>query len=200
MPLPPYFDREAEVADSERYQTVYAKNLGSVAAPTAGLHFDQELLNKISAANVEFGYITLHVGAGTFQPVRVENLAEHHMHKEIISVSAELCEKIAAVKSRGGRIVAVGTTTVRALESAALAGTLQPFAGETDIFITPGFEFKIIDALITNFHFPKSTLLMLTCAFGGVNNILLAYREAIKQQYRFYSYGDAMFITRRQKI
>lgn len=200
MPLPPYFARAAEAADSERYQTVYAKHLGSVAAPTAGLHFDEELLNKISDLKVDFGYITLHVGAGTFQSVRVENLAEHHMHKELVTVSAELCTKIAAAKARGGRIVAVGTTTVRALESAALAGTLQAFAGETDIFIKPGFEFKVIDALITNFHFPKSTLLMLTCAFGGVDNVLLAYQAAIEQKYRFYSYGDAMFITRRQKI
>ncbi len=200
IPLPPYFGREPEVYDKERYQTVYAKHLGSVAAPTAGLHFDEELLNQISTLNVDLGYITLHVGAGTFQPLRVNNINEHHMHTEVITVSPELCAKIAATKERGGRVIAVGTTTVRALETAALTGRLQPFAGETDIFIKPDFAFKVVDALITNFHFPMSTLLILTCAFGGVNNVLQAYQEAIKQQYRFYSYGDAMFITRRHKL
>lgn len=259
IPLPPYIDRQPEHEDLERYQTVYAKTIGSVAAPTAGLHFDQALLAKIKAFGVDLGYVTLHVGAGTYQPIRVVNIADHHMHKEFLTVSNELCAKITATKNRGGRVIAVGTTTVRALETAALAAgaagaaeagggvdaascvagagivsaevgsacvvgsagaagggannaasrvagaasakagstaarQIQPFSGDTDIFIKPGFKFKVVDALITNFHLPMSTLLILTCAFGGKEHVLQAYHEAIKERYRFYSYGDAMFI------
>ena len=196
VPLPPYMARAAETCDQNRYQTVYALHPGSVAAPTAGLHFDQSLLTKINDSGVAIQYITLHVGAGTFQPVRVDNITQHRMHAEYIAVDAELCAKIAAVKASGGRVIAVGTTTARALESAALSGKLQAYHGDTAIFIYPGFNFKVVDALITNFHLPMSTLLMLTCAFAGTANVLRAYQHAIEQQYRFYSYGDAMFITR----
>lgn len=195
IPIPTYFQRQAEVTDDARYQTVYAQYPGSVAAPTAGLHFDQQLLTAIKAKGIAIGFITLHVGAGTFQPVRVDNITEHKMHGELIAVSAELCKQIATAKANGGRVIAVGTTTTRALETAAMSGTLQPFSGETDIFIHPGYEFKAVDALITNFHLPMSTLLMLTCAFAGTDNVLRAYQHAIEKKYRFYSYGDAMFIT-----
>lgn len=195
IPLPPYMHRSAEPTDTERYQTVYAQPLGSVAAPTAGLHFTQDLLAAIQAKNIDIGYVTLHVGAGTFQPLRVQNIAEHKMHSELSQVSQELCDKIQTTKNNGGRIVCVGTTSVRALETAALSGNLTAVNGETDIFITPGFKFKIVDALITNFHLPESTLLMLVSAFAGKNNIFNAYEYAIKHNYRFYSYGDAMFIT-----
>lgn len=195
VPLPPYIDREDELSDHDRYQTVYAKVDGSVAAPTAGLHFDDALLAKLKAKGIEFGYVTLHVGAGTFQPVRVDNIEDHHMHSEIIDVSADLVEKIKATKARGNRVVAVGTTTVRSLESAALSGELKPMKGETDIFIKPGYEFKVIDALITNFHLPKSTLMMLVSALSSRDHIINAYLEAVSQQYRFFSYGDAMLIS-----
>ncbi len=195
IPLPPYMHRSAEPTDIECYQTVYAQPLGSVAAPTAGLHFTQDLLAAIQAKNIDIGYVTLHVGAGTFQPLRVQNIAEHKMHSELLQISQELCDKIQTTRNNGGRIVCVGTTSVRALEAAALSGNLTAVNGETDIFITPGYKFKIVDALITNFHLPESTLLMLVSAFAGKNNIFNAYEYAIKHNYRFYSYGDAMFIT-----
>jgi S-adenosylmethionine:tRNA ribosyltransferase-isomerase len=194
IPLPPYMERGAEVADKDRYQTVYANPIGSVAAPTAGLHFSQELLEKIQSKGVELGRLTLHVGAGTFQPVRVKNIADHKMHSEYMQVGQEICDQIAATKVRGGRVICVGTTSVRALESAALAGSLQPMSGDTDIFITPGFKFKVVDCLLTNFHVPESTLLMLVCAFAGKDKMLKAYQHAIENNYRFYSYGDAMLI------
>lgn len=197
VPLPPYIMRAEQALDLERYQTVYAKYLGSVAAPTAGLHFDTKLLTKINALGVNLGYITLHVGAGTFQPIRTDSIEQHTMHQEIMSVSSKLCETIAATKARGGRVIAVGTTTVRALETAALTNKLQAFTGETNIFIKPGFEFKVVDALITNFHLPKSSLLVLTCAFAGYEQVLQAYQAAISNRYRFYSYGDAMLLTKR---
>ena len=194
MPLPPYIDRPAEASDRERYQTVFARELGAVAAPTAGLHFDAELLERCAVRGVQTAYLTLHVGAGTFQPVRVENVDEHRMHAEFVRVSAEVCAKVAATRERGGRVIAVGTTVVRSLETAAQAGELRPFVGETDIFIKPGYQFKAIDALITNFHLPESTLLMLVCAFGGYARVMAAYRHAVERRYRFFSYGDAMFV------
>ena len=199
IPLPPYMHRDATDDDSDRYQTVFAKHPGAVAAPTAGLHFDEELLDKIKAKGVQLAYVTLHVGAGTFQPIRVENVLEHKMHKERIEVLEETCHQINQTHAAGGRVVAVGTTVVRSLESAAKAGLadngdLLPYSGETDIFIYPGYEFKVIDTLITNFHLPESTLLMLVSAFASKKEILDAYQHAIDSNYRFYSYGDAMFI------
>jgi S-adenosylmethionine:tRNA ribosyltransferase-isomerase len=194
MPLPPYIDRAPEPADRERYQTVYARAPGAVAAPTAGLHFDTTVLEQCRAVGVEFAYVTLHVGAGTFQPVRVENVAEHRMHAEVYDVPAATCDVIAATRARGGRVVAVGTTAVRSLESAAEQGNLRPFSGETRLFITPGRRFRVVDALVTNFHLPQSTLLMLVSAFAGRELVLAAYRHAVEQRYRFFSYGDAMFI------
>jgi S-adenosylmethionine:tRNA ribosyltransferase-isomerase len=199
VPLPPYIARADEEQDAERYQTVYARRPGAVAAPTAGLHFDPPLLKALATKGVESAYVTLHVGAGTFQPVRAENLTEHKMHKEYLEVPAQVCEQVRAARSRGGRVVAVGTTVVRALESASRHGALSPFQGETDIFIYPGYEFKSVDALITNFHLPESTLLMLVCAFGGYEQVMAAYRHAVAQKYRFYSYGDAMFILPQRK-
>lgn len=196
MPLPPYIDRPDEDADRERYQTVYARNAGAVAAPTAGLHFDEPLLAAIRAKGIDTAFVTLHVGAGTFQPVRVERIEDHHMHREWLQVSAEVVAAVAACKARGGRVVAVGTTSVRSLETAALSGTLAPFSGETDIFIYPGRPFHVVDALVTNFHLPESTLLMLVSAFAGYPETMAAYREAVAEGYRFFSYGDAMFITR----
>ena len=198
VPLPPYLHREAQDLDLARYQTVYAKHLGSVAAPTAGLHFDEDLLQKIQHMGVELGYVTLHVGAGTFQAIRVDNIDAHKMHQELVTVSTEVCAKIQTTKAKGGRVIAVGTTTLRALETAALQGGLQAYFGDTAIFIKPGFSFNVVDALITNFHLPMTTLLILTCAFGGYEQILHAYQEAIQQKYRFYSYGDAMFIEKRK--
>lgn len=195
MPLPPYISRDALNEDAERYQTVYAKNKGAVAAPTAGLHFDENILLALKNKNVEIDFLTLHVGAGTFQPVRVDNIKDHVMHSEIITVSQNLCDKINACKKRGNRVIAVGTTVVRALESAAQNGLLSPFNGETRIFITPSFKFKVVDALLTNFHLPKSTLLMLVCAFAGYDNVMNAYQEAVEKHYRFFSYGDAMLLT-----
>ncbi len=194
MPLPPYIQRDDAPVDYERYQTVYARQPGAVAAPTAGLHFSDEILQKLEQRGIATAYVTLHVGAGTFQPVRTENIEDHKMHSEYLVVSEEVCEKVNHVKSQGGRVIAVGTTSVRSLETAAQTGKLQPYAGETDIFITPGYEFKVVDSLITNFHLPESTLLMLVCAFAGRDNVLKTYRHAIEQKYRFYSYGDAMFI------
>ncbi|MDH1012329.1 tRNA preQ1(34) S-adenosylmethionine ribosyltransferase-isomerase QueA [Pseudomonas nicosulfuronedens] len=196
MPLPPYIDRPDEDADRERYQTVYAERAGAVAAPTAGLHFDETLLESIRAKGVDTAFVTLHVGAGTFQPVRVERIEDHHMHNEWLEVSQDVVDAVAACKARGGRVVAVGTTSVRSLESAARDGVLKPFSGDTDIFIFPGRPFHVVDALVTNFHLPESTLLMLVSAFAGYPETMAAYAAAVEQGYRFFSYGDAMFITR----
>jgi S-adenosylmethionine:tRNA ribosyltransferase-isomerase len=189
IPLPPYIDRPTEKIDQNRYQTVYAKYDGSVAAPTAGLHFDQAMLKKLNTA-----FVTLHVGAGTFQPVRTNNIKHHKMHAELIEVTAETCQQIQQTKAQNGRIIAVGTTSVRCLETATQNGQIKPYCGETDIFIYPGYKFKCVDALITNFHLPESTLLMLICAFAGKEKVMHAYHEAIEKKYRFYSYGDAMFV------
>lgn len=194
MPLPPYIEREAESSDIERYQTVFARQLGAIAAPTAGLHFDHNLLETLQNQGVEFGYITLHVGAGTFQPIRSDSLVTHTMHREWLNVGAELCEKIAYTRQKGKRVIAVGTTVVRALESAIHNGVVHPFAGETQLFIFPGYHISSVDALITNFHLPESSLLMLVSAFAGRELTLDAYRHAVEQRYRFFSYGDAMFI------
>lgn len=196
MPLPPYIARPDGTADRERYQTVFAREPGAVAAPTAGLHFEAGLLEALAAAGVDIAYVTLHVGAGTFQPLRVERLEEHRMHAERVDVGAAACAKVAAARERGGRVVAVGTTVVRSLETAARCGPLQPFTGDTRLFITPGFGFRVVDALLTNFHLPESTLLMLVCAFGGYDAVMRAYRHAVEQRYRFFSYGDAMFVER----
>ena len=194
MPIPPYFKREAEAIDKTRYQTVYAKDPGAVAAPTAGLHFDEALLQALRDKGVILETVTLHVGAGTFQPVRVDNIFDHHMHAEWIEVPAKTCDAIYAAKAAGKRVIAVGTTSVRSLETAALSGALKPFEGETDIYIYPGFEFKVIDAMITNFHLPKSSLLIMLSAFVGRDNMLKAYQTAIAEKYRFFSYGDAMWV------
>jgi S-adenosylmethionine:tRNA ribosyltransferase-isomerase len=200
LPLPPYIAHTPDAADAQRYQTVYARVPGAVAAPTAGLHFDEALLTALRERGVESGYLTLHVGAGTFQPVRVDDLSEHRMHSERYAIDAALCERIAQVRARGRQVIAVGTTAARALESAALAqdarGTLAPQQGETRLFITPGFEFRIVDRLLTNFHLPESTLMMLVTAFGGYERVMAAYRHAVAQRYRFFSYGDAMLIDR----
>jgi S-adenosylmethionine:tRNA ribosyltransferase-isomerase len=194
MPLPPYVARAAEPEDRERYQTVYAREPGAVAAPTAGLHFDDAVLQACRAAGAGFAYVTLHVGAGTFQPVRVDDVEEHRMHSEWCNVPDVTCQAVAAARARGGRVIAVGTTAVRSLESAAESGQLESYAGETRLFITPGNRFRVIDALVTNFHLPESTLLMLVSAFAGREHVLAAYRHAVAQQYRFFSYGDAMFV------
>ena len=198
MPLPPYIDRPVESADRERYQTVYARHDGAVAAPTAGLHFDQAMLEQLAAMGVEQSFVTLHVGAGTYQPVRAERLADHRMHSEWIEVPEATRDAVRATRERGGRVVAVGTTVVRSLESAADGhGGVRPLRGETDIFIVPGYRWQVVDAMITNFHLPESTLLMLICAFAGRNHVLTAYRHAVAAGYRFFSYGDAMFVTRK---
>jgi S-adenosylmethionine:tRNA ribosyltransferase-isomerase len=194
IPLPPYFERAPEESDRERYQTIYAKHKGSVAAPTAGLHFDDELLQKFIAKGVEITYVTLHIGAGTFAPVRIDDITKHKMHAEYVDVSPTVCEQIKATKARGGRVIAIGTTACRSLETASLRGEIQPFSGDTDIFIYPGFEFRCVDALVTNLHLPGSTLLMLVSALAGYENVMRAYQEAVKERYRFFSYGDAMFI------
>jgi len=198
MPLPPYIQRDDNVGDIDRYQTVYARNPGAVAAPTAGLHFTDELMQEIAKQGIDSVFVTLHVGTGTFQPVRVDNIEQHQMHSEYVQVSADVCEKVKQCKARGGRVIAVGTTAVRCLETAAQASELKPYQGETDIFIYPGYEFKVIDALITNFHLSESTLLMLVSAFAGRDNIMDAYQHAIEQCYRFFSYGDAMFLTKEE--
>ncbi len=195
MPLPPYIDRPDEDSDRERYQTVYSCHDGAVAAPTAGLHFSKALIQQLQEKGVETGFVTLHVGAGTFQPVRVDNILDHQMHNEWFEVSPALVRQIEQTRARGGKIIAVGTTTVRCLESACREGKLVTMRGETDIFIYPGYQFKTIDALITNFHLPESTLIMLVSALAGMKNIQAAYQQAIDRQYRFFSYGDAMFIT-----
>ncbi len=193
MPLPPYITHKLE--DRNRYQTVYARCEGSAAAPTAGLHFTDELLDRIRARGVEIVFVTLHVGLGTFRPVKEENVSEHHMHSEFYRISCEAAERINAVKASGGRVICVGTTACRTLESAADAdGRVQPGGRETDIFIYPGYRFKMTDALITNFHLPESTLIMLVSALAGRENVLNAYREAVREKYRFFSFGDAMFI------
>jgi len=197
IPLPPYIDREDVKEDANRYQTVYAQNNGAVAAPTAGLHFDESLLSSLKEQGIDHTFLTLHVGAGTFQPVKVENIESHKMHSEYYEVSQESVDKIVRTKAMGGRIIAVGTTAVRTLESIALNGELLSQKGETDIFIYPGFEFRIVDVLITNFHLPKSSLLMLVSAFIGFDEMHQTYQHAIKEQYRFFSYGDAMLLERR---
>ncbi len=196
MPLPPYIERDVDKADLERYQTVYAQHVGAVAAPTAGLHFDQALLAQIKEMGIETAELTLHVGAGTFQPVRVDDIRSHQMHSEVIEVSEQVCQQVKAARARGGRVIAVGTTSVRALESASQSGEISPFEGETNIFIYPGYQFKSVDAMVTNFHLSESTLLMLVSAFASRSHILNAYQHAVEQRYRFFSYGDAMFITR----
>ncbi|MEK6805082.1 MAG: tRNA preQ1(34) S-adenosylmethionine ribosyltransferase-isomerase QueA [Pseudomonadota bacterium] len=196
VPLPPYIHRADDRVDRDRYQTVFAKAPGAVAAPTAGLHFDAALLDAIAQRGVKTATLTLHVGAGTFQPLRVADVREHRMHAERYEITAALCQAITQTRAAGGRLVAVGTTVCRALESAAALGDLTPHAGETRLFITPGYSFKIVDALLTNFHLPESTLLMLVCAFGGQGRVLDAYRHAVAERYRFFSYGDAMWLER----
>lgn len=196
IPLPPYIEREPAASDAERYQTVFAAVPGAVAAPTAGLHFDQPMLDALVARGVETASLTLHVGAGTFSPVRTERVEDHRLHSEQVEVGAGLCERIAATREQGGRVVAIGTTTVRALESAARDG-LGPFSGESNLFIYPGFEFRVVDAILTNFHLPESSLLMLVAAFAGYETTMRAYRHAVAGRYRFFSYGDAMLITSR---
>ena len=195
MPLPPYITRKDTQTDRDRYQTVYAETPGAVAAPTAGLHFDQVLLNRLKETGIQSTTVTLHVGAGTFQPVRVDNIEDHHMHAEWLEVPQSACEAIAAARARGGRVVAVGTTAVRSLETAAQGGSLKPFSGDSRIFIYPPYQFRVVDAIITNFHLPESTLLMLVSAFVGRESIMAAYRHAVEQRYRFFSYGDAMLLS-----
>ena len=196
VPLPPYIDRPDDEQDLSRYQTVYARHPGAVAAPTAGLHFDEPLLAALAQQGVAQAFVTLHVGAGTFQPVRVDKVEDHVMHSERYQVPQSLVDEVAATRARGGRVVAVGTTSLRALEAAASGGDLQAGEGDTDIFIFPGYRFRVVDALVTNFHLPRSTLLMLISAFAGRERVLAAYAEAVAQEYRFFSYGDAMFIER----
>jgi S-adenosylmethionine:tRNA ribosyltransferase-isomerase len=194
LPLPPYIRREPGVADAERYQTVFAREIGAVAAPTAGLHFDEPLLDALRARGVEFGHVTLHVGAGTFQPVRVDDVRQHQMHAEWLNVGAALVAQVRRTRAAGGRVIAVGTTVVRALESAMHDGELRPFAGETSIFIFPGYRVRSVDALLTNFHLPESTLLMMVSAIAGRERVFAAYEHAIRERYRFFSYGDAMLL------
>jgi S-adenosylmethionine:tRNA ribosyltransferase-isomerase len=198
LPLPPYITHAPEALDETRYQTVYARQPGAVAAPTAGLHFDPAMLETLEKMGVKTAYVTLHVGAGTFQPVRVEDIAEHHMHSEWYTVPQKTVDLIRLARAEGGRVMAVGTTSLRALESAAAGGELEAGSGETNIFIFPGYRFKVVERLLTNFHLPKSTLLMLVSAFGGMENIRRAYRHAVENRYRFFSYGDAMLIERQQ--
>ena len=196
MPLPPYIERADGLPDRERYQTVYAREAGAVAAPTAGLHFDEAMLERIDTMGIQRAWVTLHVGAGTFQPVRTENIADHAMHAEWLQVPEETAAAVRAARADGRRVIAVGTTVVRALESAARDnGEVRACSGDTDIFISPGCDFKAIDGLITNFHLPESTLLMLVCAFAGYDRVMAAYRHAVAQRYRFFSYGDAMWIV-----
>ena len=204
VPLPPYIRRAPEVADRERYQSIFAEHAGAVAAPTASLHFDAALLSALDERGVDRAFVTLHVGAGTFQPVRTDDIESHVMHAERVSVGAETCDAIARTRATGGRVIAVGTTVARALESTALTGRrpappargeCSPFQGDTSLFISPGFQFRIVDALITNFHLPESTLLMLVSAFAGREHVLAAYRHAVRLRYRFFSYGDAMLVT-----
>jgi S-adenosylmethionine:tRNA ribosyltransferase-isomerase len=196
MPLPPYIRREDAALDKERYQTVYAKEAGAVAAPTAGLHFDRQMLDELTGLGIDSAEVTLHVGAGTFRPVRVENLDRHVMHSEWLQVDERVCKQVAETRRRGGRVVAVGTTSVRSLETAAASGGLRPYSGETRLFIRPGYDFRVVDCLLTNFHLPQSTLLMLVCAFAGYERVMQAYAHAVEQEYRFFSYGDAMLLER----
>jgi S-adenosylmethionine:tRNA ribosyltransferase-isomerase len=195
VPLPPYIDRDPEPRDDERYQTVYARDPGAVAAPTAGLHFDEEMLAATLDLGVRHAWVTLHVGAGTFQALRREDVEANRLHRERVRVGEECCELVARTRTEGGRVIAVGTTSVRSLESASKAGSLAPFQGETDLFILPGYRFRSVDAMLTNFHLPQSSLLMLVAAFAGRERILAAYRHAVAQRYRFFSYGDSMFLT-----
>jgi len=201
MPLPPYIDRQDTTLDRERYQTVYSNmaKCGAVAAPTAGLHFDEALLKELTGRGIQLGWVTLHVGAGTFQPVKVDDITQHPMHSEWLEVSDELCQQVEQAKARGSRVVAVGTTSVRCLETAARGGVIHPMRGDTNIFIYPGYQFKVVDALITNFHLPESTLIMLVSAFAGYHHTMAAYKVAVAERYRFFSYGDAMFITRNSR-
>ena len=202
LPLPPYIQRDGEFEpddhefDEERYQTVFARNLGAVAAPTAGLHFSEAFLEELQTQGVEIGHVTLHVGAGTFQPVRREDLSTHVMHEEHYEIQPGVVAQIQKIRAAGGRVIAVGTTVIRTLEAAAADGDLTAGTGSTRLFITPGYSFQVVDALVTNFHLPKSTLMMLVCAFGGFEPVMRAYAEAVKEGYRFFSYGDAMFIER----
>jgi S-adenosylmethionine:tRNA ribosyltransferase-isomerase len=193
--LPPYITRADAELDRERYQTIFAARPGAVAAPTAGLHFDQDLLQRLDDHGIRRVSITLHVGAGTFQPVRTEKVEDHQMHAEYLEVSAAVCEAVAETKAVGGKVIAVGTTSVRSLETAAASGNLQPFSGDSRIFIYPGYTFQVVDGIMTNFHLPESTLLMLVSAFAGVGHVRAAYAHAIRQRYRFYSYGDAMLVN-----
>ena len=198
MPLPPYMEREDSEFDRERYQTVYAEKPGAVAAPTAGLHFDDVMLEQLRARGIETAFVTLHVGAGTFQPVKVDNVQEHQMHAEYIEVDESVVAAVKRTRARGGKVVAVGTTSVRSLESASTRGVIEPFQGDSQIFIYPGYQFRSVDAIVTNFHLPESTLIMLVSAFSGQDHTLSAYAEAVAERYRFYSYGDAMFLSRPQ--
>jgi S-adenosylmethionine:tRNA ribosyltransferase-isomerase len=195
MPLPPYLERDDNEDDRERYQTVYAQKKGAVAAPTAGLHFDEALLKRLQEKGVHKAFVTLHVGAGTFAPVKADAIEAHVMHAEWVEVSEEVVQQIRATKAAGKRVIAIGTTSVRSLESASQKGDIEPFSGDTRIFIYPGYQYKTVDALLTNFHLPKSTLIMLVSAFAGRDNVMNAYQQAIKNEYRFFSYGDAMFVT-----
>lgn len=194
MPLPPYIDRADERADRERYQTVYSKEPGAVAAPTAGLHFSEDFIAACQSKGVDIAFVTLHVGAGTFQPVRVDNIIDHKMHAETVELSQSVCDQVRATRANGGRVVAVGTTSVRSLESASQSGEIKPFSGDSEIFIYPGYRFKSVDAILTNFHLPESTLIMLVSAFAGRDLVLDAYRQAVDEEYRFFSYGDAMLL------
>lgn len=198
MPLPPYIERSDTPEDRDRYQTVFGRRDGAVAAPTAGLHFDQPLLDTLKLAGIAISEVTLHVGAGTFQPVRADNIEEHIMHSEYVEVDQACCDAIARCKRQGGRVVAIGTTAVRSLETAARDGIPEPYSGDTDIFLYPGCKFNVVDAMVTNFHLPESTLMMLVSAFSGMDNIKSAYASAIENRYRFFSYGDAMFLTKQQ--
>jgi S-adenosylmethionine:tRNA ribosyltransferase-isomerase len=195
LPLPPYIDRPVEESDLDRYQTVFAERPGAVAAPTAGLHFDRGLLGHLEAMGVATAFVTLHVGAGTFQPMRSEHIEAHRMHSERVEVSEAVCAAVQGARERGGRVIAVGTTSVRSLESACRDGEMQPLRGDTSLFIYPGYRFRCVDGLITNFHLPESTLLMLVCAFAGLEPVMAAYRHAVSHAYRFFSYGDAMFVA-----
>ena len=196
MPLPPYMKREDQLSDRERYQTVYNSKPGAVAAPTAGLHFDEKMLKQLDEKGVQRAFVTLHVGAGTFQPVKVDSIHEHQMHAEYIEVTEDVCDQVKQTRAAGKRVIAVGTTSVRCLESASQTGEIKPFFGDTDIFIFPGYQFNSVDAMVTNFHLPESTLLMLVSAFSGFEHIKKAYQAAVDQRYRFFSYGDAMFLSR----